>query len=334
MGEPRYNPAGVRDYTGVSLNEIISDIAWLHSQAVELIPRLQGFEEEVKKNGEYLEDPADITRVIHYHLSLFEDYVKDLKRLMDELPKGVEDRHILIIEGIRTSAAHHNGGMIVEFKKDHIIGRLKDERLRHLLDDIYSSIRQYIVDVVAGCSFRDQLATFVGTKSAQSTVNSQVEPLPIPPGTSWSDIQITFIGDNEIYVKVSKKPIGVYSCARCGFIDLRTTKPNLQWELLKILAEHAGELPIKAYSKDGEKIHRPQKQVSLLRGRLTRLFKLHGQPISDYKKKTRSFIAKFQIGIGEASETGVESSEPGSARREDRDSAWDQQTSNLKKVVI
>lgn len=334
MGKPRYNLAGVRDYTGVSLEEIISDIARLHGQATDLIPRLHDFEEEVKKNRENLDDPDDIIDVIHYHFSLFEGYAKDLHRLVDELPKGVEDRHILIIEGIRTSAAHHNGGMIVEFKKDHIIRTLKDEKQRHLLDNIYGSIRQYIVDVVAGCSFRNQLSTFVGAKSAQITADSQVEPLPIPPGTRWSDIQITFIGDNEIYVRVGKKSIGVYSCARCGFTDLRTTKPNLQWELLKIFAEHTGELPIKTYSKDGKKIHRSQKQVSLLRGRLTRLFKLPGQPISDYKKKTRSFIAKFQIGIGEASEAGVESSEPGSARSEDHDSAWDQQTSNLTKVVI
>lgn len=333
MGKPRYNLAGVRDYTGVSLEDIIPDIAWLHGQAVELIPRLQGFEEEVKKNRDNLVDPDDIVDLITYHISLFKDYAKDLKRLMKELPRGVEDRHIRIVESIKMSASQHERGMILDFKKDFLTRVLRDEKQRPLLDKIYASIRQYFVDVLASCSFINQLATFVGTKSGQVSAATPVESLAIPEGTSWSDIHILFIGDYEIYVKVGKQPMGVLTYARCGMADLKTNKPNMQWKLLKLFADYAGDLPMKARTKDGTRISGFQKQVSLLRSRLSRLFGLSNSPIADYEKKTKSFRSIFQIGIGEPSELGVKLTDIKSILKEGHESAWDQQIAPLKNVI-
>lgn len=307
MTRPRYNIAGVRDYTGVALTEIISDIVSLHDETLTLLSRLQGFEREVNKKAKRLDNPNDIMNVIRYHISLFEDYARDLKRLFDELPDGVEERHIKIIEGISTSAAHHNGGMIYQFKEDHICRDLKDETLRRLLDDIYSSIRQHIVNVFYGCSFKNQLATYIGIKissvskgkAAEPLHGSKVmiEPLPVPQGAKWKDILIRFRGEEDIEIRVGKRSLGVHTFARCGFIDHRSGKPNKQWILLRCFAAKGGELDVSDIgSLTMGETKNLKKGVSVLRQQLRNLFKIQGEPISKYFRFSRSWKTQFVIG--------------------------------------
>jgi len=303
---PRYDIAGVRDYTGVALNEIVSDIGWLFNETTTLVSKLHGVEQVVKKNARRLDDPKDILEVVRYHISLFEDYARDLKRLINELPKGVEERHIRIVEGITTSAVRHNGGMILQFKLDHISRDLKDESLRHLLDDIYGSIRQHIVNVIVGCAFKDQLSTFIGEKLSTASkvekakplqdIKVRLEPLAVSQGTKWSDILIRFMGNEEIEIHAGRKALGVHTYARCGFLDQRSRKPNKQWIILRCLAAKGGVLDTSdigsLYQSEMKNI---KKGISVLRHNLRNLFKIHGDPISKYSRKTRSWKTQFLI---------------------------------------
>lgn len=308
MGEPRYNMAGVRDYTGVGLEELIADINQLYTDTVALIPELHKFEEEVRNNSGKLDDADDILGVIQYHISLFEDYAKDLHRLVDELPQRVEDSHIRIIENIHKNATFHLGGMILEFKKDHVIRHLKDEGLRPLLDKIYSSIRQHILEVRVIYALKDQLATFIktriitehvttpGNEIIEASTLKKIPPLDVPAGTKWKDISIMFIGAEEIGVTVGRKFLGVYDFQRCGFCDLRKKVPNEQWKILECFAAEKGEITAADYEIfKRQKAKNLKKHISLLRGKLRELFNIPEYPIRAYSPETKSWKAKFLI---------------------------------------
>jgi hypothetical protein len=308
MGEPRYSIAGVRDYTGASLEELIADINQLYADTLSLIPELHKIEEEVRKNSGKLDDPDDILSVIRYHISLFEDYAKDLRRLVDELPQRVEDSHIKIIKNIHENATIHSGGMILEFKKDHIIRRLKDEELRPLLDEIYSSIRQHLGAIRSLSALKGQLATYINLSVIrEATVNhadettkvapkNRIEPLNMPSGTEWKDVSVRFIGSEEICVSVGRTSFGVHNYQRCGFADLRSKAPNEQWRILESFAKNHGELTVRDYEiAKARKIKNFKKHISLLRDKLKRLFNIPGPPITVYSKKTKSWKLNFTI---------------------------------------
>lgn len=305
---PRFNIAGVRDYTGVSLEEIIADIRFVLTKTKDLTSCIRNLEKEVESNHAKLDDPDGILGVIQYHISLFDDYSRDLLRLSEELPNGVEARHLTIIENLRQNAAHNWDGMIKAFKKDHIIGTLKDEGLRPLLDEIYSSIRQHLLDVRLLCALKDQLATYISlipvrestaeqaNKTVKAPNRNMVEPLNIPSGTEWKDISIRFINSEEIYISIGRTSFGVQNFQRCGFADLRNKLPNEQWNILASFAKNHGELTVREYEKaKGRGTKNFKKHISLLRAKLKSLFNITGDPITAYSKKTKSWKVNFTL---------------------------------------
>lgn len=90
-----------------------------------------------------------------------------------------------------------------------------------------------------------------GTSSARDELDALAEGLlgqaarsrvPSPPGSRWTDVQITILSTDTYRAKVSVRgtPVRTLTAADFGMEDKRTKKPNDQWTLLLGLAGGQG----------------------------------------------------------------------------------------------
>lgn len=76
------------------------------------------------------------------------------------------------------------------------------------------------------------------TKDSQATAE---EPLRLPSDVKWEDITIRFVDGHDVNIKYKNKSIRS-DYRKMGFEDLKSRRPNKQWQLLERLAENNGEI--------------------------------------------------------------------------------------------
>lgn len=103
---------------------------------------------------------------------------------------------------------------------------------------------------------------------------------PLPPGAVWESLTIKFLDGH--FVKVSY--IGIeskkFDYKDMGFINMKTTKPDLKWKLLQTIAENGGAL---MNAKWDRKFGRNVKYE--LNAGLKRFFQMEENPIPHYTKQ-------------------------------------------------
>ncbi len=172
MEKGRYNIQGMRDYTGVSLEDIISDLKdWYHKTVV-VIKRLKELRVEAETNAERLEDVESTIGYIDYCEDLFQGYESDFKRTLDEIREGVEDRHIESLHQIFKSSRDEEKLHNREFKREHLAKTLKDESIRPLLSEIYSLTGNQLIHNINLYALGQRLKTFVGRKTKRKMINN------------------------------------------------------------------------------------------------------------------------------------------------------------------
>jgi hypothetical protein len=62
---------------------------------------------------------------------------------------------------------------------------------------------------------------------------------PNHSGATWNTIEICFISDERVQIRTAGEH-QTLNYAEFGFVDSRSNKPNLAWELLRELAQHGG----------------------------------------------------------------------------------------------
>jgi hypothetical protein len=112
-------------------------------------------------------------------------------------------------------------------------------------------------------------------------------PYKIPAGTRWADFIFIVDRKDALTVQVKQHKVTL-SYTELGMEDGRTGRPSLQWALLKLFAEHAGEIP--ATSSDARDNYKKQKQ--LLSEKLQTYFAIDFDPFEPYEG---AYKAKFTI---------------------------------------
>lgn len=112
----------------------------------------------------------------------------------------------------------------------------------------------------------------------------------LPAGTRWENFIFTIPSDeNKLRVQVGQlNELVTYE--DMGFLDARTGRPTIQWELLKLFAKNSGEIP--ANSSDARDSYKKQKQ--LLSQKLQQYFSIDFDPFEPYE---RAYKTKFVIFI-------------------------------------
>jgi hypothetical protein len=154
---------GMTDYTGVSLADILAHLRDWKQGTDEAIESLRGHLPKVLKASDRLDGPDDIEGYIRAFIDLLTRYSADFGRLIQELPQGVEERHIAIVQQILASSRHEDG-MCAAFSRNHINRGLKDEHLRPLVDGVYEDSRNIIADYGDLSNLIPRLRTFLGAK--------------------------------------------------------------------------------------------------------------------------------------------------------------------------
>ena len=162
MKRKRSLMVGMTDYTGVAFTEIVSHIRDWRDETSRCIETLAGVRTKVVADRDRLDGPDDIIAYINHFVDLFGRYLCDFDRLLEELPIGVIDAHLEIVEQIYTSSKFEDT-LCARFTQDHIDRRMKDERLRSLVDEIYSESRSMLADYRDLSNLVPRLRTFVGT---------------------------------------------------------------------------------------------------------------------------------------------------------------------------
>lgn len=155
--------AGMTDYTGVSLEDIMAHIHEWHDNTNAAITRLQQLKQRVTAERKSLWRAEDVIDYIDYFNDLFSRYAYDFQRLSNEMKDAVQEKHIETISQIFESS-HMEERHCVEFKNEHINRTLEDESNRRLLDEIYEVTRGLIIDYKDLSNVRRRLITFIEKK--------------------------------------------------------------------------------------------------------------------------------------------------------------------------
>lgn len=165
----RSGMVGMTDYTGASFEDIMAHLQDWRRGTDEDIQKLRDLRLQVEENRAHLDAPQLILLYIDHFLSLFTRYRGDFERLLEELPHGVAERHVEIVRQLFKSSDFETHATM-RFSEQHIHRDLKDESLRHLVDEIYRVTRGRLDDNQDLSNLRSRLATYIGKGSGMHDV--------------------------------------------------------------------------------------------------------------------------------------------------------------------
>jgi hypothetical protein len=110
-------------------------------------------------------------------------------------------------------------------------------------------------------------------------------------GLGWGDIEIWFVSDERVLIRVSGKP-ETHNYEELGFADGRNGKPNLSWLILRDLAERGGV--IKEPTRPHLKWRHVEKQIQDARRLLKKRFGISSDPLP-FVEGT-GYRARFKVG--------------------------------------
>jgi len=169
--------AGMTDYTGVSMEDILSHLRDWRDQTLGCIEALLGYVGDVEAHRDQLDSPNDIVRYLEFFVDLFGRYAGDFERLLLELPMGVTEAHVEIVRQIYDSAVlEESRGS--RFARDHVETGVEDEGLRWLVDKIYQDSFGMLVDYHDLSNLGPRLRTFVGADRAEGVRTSLAGSAP------------------------------------------------------------------------------------------------------------------------------------------------------------
>lgn len=137
-----------------------------------------------------------------------------------------------------------------------------------------------------------QMEMRVDSAATSADVHEDVNkfPYPIPAGTTWNNVVITFLDDRRVKMSVSGKE------HTADYVELGLTghgnppTPSVLWSFLKVLGQLNGEIEI----KDPEAKDQYKKQKQQLSQFLKKYFSLDTDPFHPYKNE-KSYKTKFTV---------------------------------------
>jgi hypothetical protein len=174
--------AGMDDYTGAELSDILSEIDHFISYTERSIGELPVLRLKVDQEPEKFDSPTDLIEYIDDFKNKFKRYLIELRRVRGEVGKSIENRHVETIGNLFVSSEFDEKDCR-RFKNDNICRSLKDESVRPIVDRIYEVTMSVAVDYRNLSNLRACLERFVGTvfnqnESAVDTANQYIELKP------------------------------------------------------------------------------------------------------------------------------------------------------------
>ena len=121
-------------------------------------------------------------------------------------------------------------------------------------------------------------------------------PFPIPQDAFWGDVYIRFLDCEKVEIRVLEKSYGVNNFAVLEFENKRTHIPIKIWETLYTLAKVKGVLEMTDDILSEKERDTLEKNISLLRKKLKKLFGTAVDPFQPYKK-SNWYETKFNISV-------------------------------------
>jgi hypothetical protein len=141
--------------------------------------------------------------------------------------------------------------------------------------------------------FPEEYASTGKTASSQKVENFKTKykfPFKIPSGTKWENFIIKFLNEEEIHIEVGKIKHNA-TFKDMGFLG--RTGPDVQWKLLKTLAEENGEVSFKNKSARDQY----KKRKELLANKLNEYFAIDYDPFFPYKSSREKPGNSYKIKI-------------------------------------
>lgn len=186
---------GGTDYTGVTLDDIYEHLREWRESTNALLQKLTEFKAQVIQNEKNIDCPDDVSDFIDISVDLFNRFLSDFDRLLTEIPGGVIEAHIEIINQIIRRSAHHEK-VCVRFKHDYIEKSLSDESMLHLLYDIYAETRDEIINYSDLDNAIPRLKTYIGAKlqgEKQGLTIDDTEVLELKPNFFGIGLNLNYI---------------------------------------------------------------------------------------------------------------------------------------------
>lgn len=169
MTYKRHYLAGWTDYTGVQLDDIIQHLRDWERATKETIVLLQEYRVTANNKAELLENSTEIISYLSFFISLFSRYLSDLQRLLQEVPLGITEAHVEVVNQLYRSSKNEDS-ITVNFKNDWVYKSLPHEEMRALLDSIYAETRNLLIDYRDLSNIVPRLKTFIGVRSRPTEI--------------------------------------------------------------------------------------------------------------------------------------------------------------------
>jgi hypothetical protein len=181
MALPRSPFAGDTNYFGATIQDLVAHLNDWRKMTQETIDELNKLRADVVEKQDRLDEPVGVLDFIDYMVNQFQRFINDFDRIIRELPSSVEERHVELIRRLAQRGQTLDQSC-VQFKQDYIRRPLKDERLRPLIDTVYSEARSMTIDYADLFNLLGQLKTFVGTRvESQQLSIDDVDVLELKP---------------------------------------------------------------------------------------------------------------------------------------------------------
>ena len=143
--------------------------------------------------------------------------------------------------------------------------------------------------VPAGDAKRIPDADSTGENRDAGTKKAHVEAFSIPLGARWADVRIRLKDGESVSIRVGDRT-GVYNYTQMGMCNPKTSRPTVQWQLLRTFAENHGLLTWKSPGADRKNPKRRER----LSGDLRRFFGIKDDPFMLTHDK-KGWQARFDI---------------------------------------
>lgn len=196
MTRPRALMAGMTDYTGVQLPDIIDHIVGWRDDLDFAVSTLIGMRERLGALGNDWR-VTDGVGEASFFIDLFERYRADVERLRIELPNGVHAKHVEIVEQIYRSAVLEEKRCVSMKMNHHLYALSESNQAQTLVGDIYAVSRDTIVNLKDFSNLAPRLRTFVGSSPAVSEAEP-TKALELKPNVFGVGLNLNHIVDRLI----------------------------------------------------------------------------------------------------------------------------------------
>ena len=180
-------------YLGLTLDDIRQHFVTAQDETEITIEALSECLIETISNSAQLKNADDIVFYIECITEELQGFRNIFDRLIEELPKAVEEKHYEMLLEIAEYAKNLDE-VCLEFKRQHLEDPLKDESMRWLLDRIYKESRSQMLAYRSLFNLAMNLKTFVGTPESDRSLSiDDLDILELKPNIFGIGLNLNYL---------------------------------------------------------------------------------------------------------------------------------------------